>query len=243
MKKKIKSLKLLKIYFNYCFSIKTLIILIVSLCLTTIAIYLLSSFDESMEYYLSNYKYIHEAYLNQSILIVEIINAFIIASIVNQVTVSQINFDSMFVSYIDRKRISLIKIISVFMFISLYIILEIIIISAIGFFEFPYYAYCSNGLMLMYYFILMAIIEASIAFLISIVINNNFSMILSFIIFIMLSFAKGNIVTKIDNYELLIPLFNYSDYKYQIPYIGLIISILCFTTFSIIYNNKNIKIT
>lgn len=242
MKRKTNILSLLKLYFNYCFNIKSIIILVVSLLIMSLTVFLLCNYSESKEYYLINYESIHLNYLNQSILIVEIINSFIIACLVNQITVSQASFDSLFVSYIDRIKISLIKIIAIFLLIILNIVVEVLIISLIGYFEYPYYKSNSIGLSTLLYLIQSNLLQISIAFFVSILINNNFSMIISFIIFIAIIFLKTNLESKIDIFDKIVPIYDMSLSNFQIPYFGYLATILFLVLFILMYKVKNIKI-
>lgn len=242
MKKRTNSLSLLKLYFNYCINIKSLVILGVSLIIMTITILLLCKNSESTEYYLINYDAIHTNYLNQSVLIIEIVNSFIIACMVNQITVSQSSFDSLFVSYISRIEVSIIKIISILLLVFFYILIEVIIISVIGYFSYIYYKSNSIALATFLYLVQFGVIQISIAFFISILINNNFSTIISFIIFVASIFLKDNLASKIDIFNKIIPIYDMSAANLELPYIGYGVTIVFLILFILMFKVKNIKI-
>ena len=131
MRKRIKNVELFKIYFNYCFSIKTILIIIVSLAILAVCLIALCHFDETMSYYLKNYESIHGSFIQQAVLLIEIINAFIIAFISTMIINDEKQFDSLFISYVSRTKIALSKIISISLFMLMYILLELLIISLI----------------------------------------------------------------------------------------------------------------
>lgn len=134
---KYNGLSLVDLYLGYIFQKSTIIIFSIAI-LVMIGLGIVASNPgyNKIDYALGSDDF-HNLYLNQMILYIQIFNCIISATLAINLAIQAISFDTMFASYISRRRICLAKLMAVILVQLLIIIIEIIIVYSIGLLVYP----------------------------------------------------------------------------------------------------------
>ena len=202
-----KNLKsLFSLYGSFILNFKTIIAIIISLIILACALYYLSRIDDSKNY-MENPLIYHQSYFNLAILIINLLNGVLIAFLVMNISINSLSFDILFIPYIKREKISIIKLLTIFIILFILLTMEFIIISLIALIQFKCYKIDFNFVLSFYYSFISLIFET----LISIALTEIFNVIITplFVLFIFLI-----IRVLMNNYNKIKDLF----YDY-IPYL------------------------
>lgn len=202
-----KNLKaLVSLYSSFILNIKTIIAIIISLSFLAVALIYLSKIDDNVSYMANPILY-HQSYFNLAILIISMLNGILISFFVLNISINSLSFDVLFISFVKRTKLSLIKLITIFIILFLLLALEFIIIMLIALLQFKCYKITKDVVITFSYSFISIAFEA----LISIVLTEIFNVIITplFVLFLFLI-----IRLLMNNYEKIKDLF--FDY---IPYL------------------------
>ena len=194
------------LYLNFILNKKTIIAILLSLSFLALSLFYISRIDDEA-IYLANLLNYHQSYFNLSLLIINILNGILISFLVINLSINSLNFDILFISYVKRYKLSLIKLITIFIILFIILCFEFGIMALISLINFKCYKLSNETILSFFYNYISIIFEA----LISIGLTEIFNVIITplFILFLFLV-----IRILMNNYQKLKDLF--FDY---IPYI------------------------
>ncbi len=172
--KKYKLNSLISLYISYIFQKGTIIVFLISLILMVLFLILISNPWISNTTYLLSSTDIHKSYLEQGIFIIQVFNSVIVATMVIQLFINSSSFDTLFISYVKRKNIVFMKLISILIILLLIILFEIIILYLIPTIRFSLFKIDINDLIIIPYLLLSLLFELSISIILSVSIQSIF---------------------------------------------------------------------
>jgi len=205
-------LALFNLYLANIFQKSTFIVLFISLIAMVIGVYFSSNPYFELIDYLKNENEFHYLYYHQGLMIIEIFNAIIIATLTIRLIVSSKSFDSLFISYIGKRRLSIIKLLVAILIIFMITIFECIIINVIGLIRYKNYKLDINGFISFLYLFLLILFELIISFSVTELINNIFSPMIILFISVIYKIIVSNYNVIKDYTKLFIPNLSF-DYK------------------------------
>ena len=174
MKKNYKLNSLISLYISHIFQKGTIIVFLSSLLLmVTFLIIISSPWIENTTYLLSANE-IHKSYLEQGIFIIQVFNSIIIALLVLQLFINSNSFDTLFISYVKRKNIVYMKLLSILTILFIIILFEIIILYLIPTLRFSLFKIELENLIIIPYLVLTLLFELSISILLSQIFQSIF---------------------------------------------------------------------
>ena len=147
---------LFSLYLSFILNKRTIIAILISLSFLIGSLWFISNVEEETEY-LANPLSFHQAYFNLALLIIGILNGIIISFLVLNVSINSLSFDLLFVSYIKRTRLSLIKLLTILIIIFMLLTFEFAIIVLISLIKFSMFK-ITNEFVLSFYFNYIVII-------------------------------------------------------------------------------------
>lgn len=124
---------LVNLYLGHMLQKSTIIVFTISIIFILGCAYLVSNpWLEEIDY-IASYNDFHQLYLSQLMLIIQIFNGIICATLVINLTLQSSSFDILFVSYLSRKRVCIAKLTALTLILVILSILETIIIYSIGY--------------------------------------------------------------------------------------------------------------
>ena len=244
MKNKYNIKSLINLYISYIFQKGTIIILIGSLLLMTLFLVIVSNPWLPNTDYLLSYKDIHRGYLEQGIFIIQVFNSVIISAIVIQIIINSNSFDTLFISYIPRKNIVIIKLLSLLIILLALILFEVLILFIIPLFRYSMYKMEIENIIIIPYLLICITFELSISILLSIIFQSIFipmTVLFTSVIIKVISSIKG--IKEIFSYFIPIIYINNMNSKLDIKamLVGIVLSILFLFIYYRIYKYKDIK--
>lgn len=202
-KKNYKSLIFL--YLSFILNKKTIIAIIISFLFLTSSLFFISNIENETDYLISPLSF-HQSYFNLSLLIMEILNGILIAFFVLNLSINSLNFDTLFVSYVKRMKLSLLKLIVIILILFVLLILEFGIIMLIALIRFNLFKITNDLTLTFFYNFIVMLFEA----LTSIALTEIFSMMIT-PLFVLFSFLVIRIL--MNNYKKISDSFiNYFPY-------------------------------
>lgn len=184
--------KLLRLYLSYHFN-KIFCILLAIIFILWIGILLLNTnIPFKMDDYIKNPNSYHQYYYQQSFFFLNMINGVVVAFLVGIEVTTESKFDVLFVSYIPRPRIVLIRIVSNLILLIVIVTYEIILMNVVGTFVFPNFTYNINELLLIPYSLIRLVILLLIGELITMILANYFIPVLIFIVHLVFTILLQN---------------------------------------------------
>ncbi len=244
MKNKYNIKSLINLYISYIFQKGTIIILIGSLLLMTLFLIIVSNPWLPNTDYLLSYKDIHRGYLEQGIFIIQVFNSVIISAIVIQIIINSNSFDTLFISYIPRKNIVIVKLLSLLIILLALILFEVLILFIIPLFRYSLYKMEIENIIIIPYLLICIIFELSISILLSIIFQSIFipmTVLFTSVIIKVISSIKG--IKEIFSYFIPIIYIDNMNSKLDIKamLVGIVLSILFLFIYYRIYKYKDIK--
>ena len=235
--KKVKNNILLSLYTSYIFQRTTKLVITISFIILTLFLYFNASSLSNDSKYLINYEDIHNAYFSQSILVVEILNSIICCIISYLLASNSLSFDSLFISYISRKKIYVSKIIVIFIVVLNIILIEELLILGLGTFKFSRLVIDYQVFLSFIYLYISLMFEVLVYLLLSSISNNIFVPIIGLFVSIVTKITLNNNSKLICYIEEFIPTINIDSFilKMNNPIIGFIYIIL----FSLLFLSVN----
>ncbi len=244
MKNKYNIKSLINLYISYIFQKGTIIILIGSLLLMTLFLVIVSNPWLPNTDYLLSYKDIHRGYLEQGIFIIQVFNSVIISAIVIQIIINSNSFDTLFISYIPRKNIVIVKLLSLLIILLALILFEVLILFIIPLFRYSMYKMEIENIIIIPYLLICITFELSISILLSIIFQSIFipmTVLFTSVIIKVISSIKG--IKEILSYFIPIIYIDNMNSKLDIKamLVGIVLSILFLFIYYRIYKYKDIK--
>ena len=244
MKNKYNIKSLINLYISYIFQKGTIIILIGSLLLMTLFLVIVSNPWLPNTDYLLSYKDIHRGYLEQGIFIIQVFNSVIISAIVIQIIINSNSFDTLFISYIPRKNIVIVKLLSLLIILLALILFEVLILFIIPLFRYSMYKMEIENIIIIPYLLICITFELSISILLSIIFQSIFipmTVLFTSVIIKVISSIKG--IKEIFSYFIPIIYIDNMNSKLDIKamLVGIVLSILFLFIYYRIYKYKDIK--
>ena len=243
MKNKYNIKSLINLYISYIFQKGTIIILIGSLLLMTLFLVIVSNPWLPNTDYLLSYKDIHRGYLEQGIFIIQVFNSVIISAIVIQIIINSNSFDTLFISYIPRKNIVIVKLLSLLIILLALILFEVLILFIIPLFRYSMYKMEIENIIIIPYLLICITFELSISILLSIIFQSIFipmTVLFTSVIIKVISSIKG--IKEILSYFIPIIYIDNMNSKLDIKamLVGIVLSILFLFIYYRIYKYKDI---
>ena len=243
MKNKYNIKSLINLYISYIFQKGTIIILIGSLLLMTLFLVIVSNPWLPNTDYLLSYKDIHRGYLEQGIFIIQVFNSVIISAIVIQIIINSNSFDTLFISYIPRKNIVIVKLLSLLIILLALILFEVLILFIIPLFRYSMYKMEIENIIIIPYLLICITFELSISILLSIIFQSIFipmTVLFTSVIIKVISSIKG--IKEILSYFIPIIYIDNMNSKLDIKamLVGILLSILFLFIYYRIYKYKDI---
>ncbi len=244
MQNKYKTQSLIGLYISYLFQKLTLIIFGIAIISMMIILIVLSNpWLENTNYLLSAAD-IHRGYFEQGIFVIQVFNSIIIATIVIQLFINSSSFDALFLSYIPRNKLCIIKLLALSIIISLLILFEVLALYLIPILRYSQYKPSIGDLMILIYLSISVIFEIVISVLLTTLFQSIFiPMVVLFLSVISKAISSIDKLKDILSYA--IPLVRIKDTSAYLEVhtviISLIISIIMVLLYFIIYNKKDIR--
>ena len=235
---------LFSLYGSFILNLKTIIAIFISLSILALALYYLSRIDD-MKSYMANPLIYHESYFNLSILIINLLNGILIAFFALNISINSLSFDILFIPYVRRGRLSIIKLLTIFIILFILLTLEFIIISLIALFQFKCYKMDYNFVISFYYSYISIIFEALVSIALTEIFNVIITPLFVLFLFLIIRILMNNYNNIKDLFYDYIPylIYNAKDNLFEfgnsIVSITLIISLIII--YIQIYSIKDIK--
>jgi len=231
-KKNYKSLIFL--YLSFILNKKTIIAIIISLLFLTGSLVFISNIENETDYLISPLSF-HQSYFNLSILIMEILNGILIAFFVLNLSINSLSFDTLFVSYVKRTKLALIKLIVVILLLFILLIIEFGIIMLIALLRFSLFKLTKELAITFLYNYIAMIFEA----LASIALTEIFSMMITplFVLFsfLIIRILMNNFKKISDSFINYFPYTIYNSKNNLFEFGNLLIIIVMILFLTIIY--------
>ena len=171
---------LFNLYLNYILNKKTLIAILLSLIFLSTILFFISRIEDVTDYLINPLRY-HQSYFNLALLIINMLNGIIIAFLVLNLSINSLSFDVLFIPYVKRMKLSIIKLIVIFVILFILLTFEFSIIMLIALINFKNYKITNELTLSFYYNYISLIFEA----LVSIGLTEIFNIIITplFIVF------------------------------------------------------------
>ena len=221
------------LYLRYALERNTLIVLVISFIILSIALLFLSNPWIEKGIYLMNYKDIHYNYYKQGFFIISIFNSLIIAMIAITFAINSISFDSLFISFTKRGRICFSKIIA-----GILILASVIITEGIIFFIIPSIMYDKfkiemEALRGFGYILILSIIEFLASIFISTLIKSVIVPLSVAFIAISIRLISQSITKAYEIISEIFPILGFTDYEINLE--GLLLTPLWVVTLALLY--------
>lgn len=244
MRKRFEVIRLIKLYLAYHMNFLTFIILGIMLILWSVVLFLNAGIPLEMEDYLRNYKMYHFNYFDQSLYVLQILDAFIISFLIGTEVHSFSTFDSMFVANVNRLKVIIAKLISNFLLFIGIQTFQILLLYLIPTIFYPNYLFELKALMLILFFPISFLILFIAGELILVLFHSYFVSILIFILYLVIIISK-----KIENISKIVVTFIPNvTYKgeniYQLQgnlFVTLSLSLLLVIGISLLFQKKDLK--
>ncbi len=235
---------LISLYFSFLFDKKTLIAILITLILLSISLIFIFKVDKD-EYYLENYLNYHQSYFNLSLLIIGILNGILISFFVINLSIYSTNFDCLFISYIKREKISIIKIITILIALFLLLTIEFIIIVFIGLLKYNHFKISKDFIITFYYNYLAMIFEVIASIALTEIFHIIFTPFLVLFIFLIIRILMNNFNNFKDLFINYFPYLTYNSknniFEFGNPIIALIIIFSLIIVYVELYSIKDMK--
>lgn len=172
------------------------------LILWSVVLFLNAGIPLEMEDYLRNYKMYHFNYFDQSLYVLQILDAFIISFLIGTEVHSFSTYDSMFVANVNRLKVIIAKLISNFLLFIGIQTFQILLLYLIPTIFYPNYLFEIKALMLILYFPISFLILFIAGELILVLFHSYFVSILIFILYLVIFISK-----KIENISKIVVTF------------------------------------
>ena len=234
MQNKYKAQTLIGLHISYLFQKLTLIIFGAAIISMIIILIILSNPWLSNTDYLLSSSDIHRGYFEQGIFVIQIFNSIIIATIVIQLFINSSSFDALFLSYIPRYKLCVIKLLSLVIILSLLILFEVLILYLIPILRYSQYKPSFSDLMILLYLPISIIFEILISVLLTTIIPSIFiPMVVLFLSVISKAISSIEKLKEILSY--VIPLVRIKDNSAYLEMHTIIISLILSLIFSLLY--------
>lgn len=243
-KKNYKISSLVSLYLNYIFQKKILFILGLSLLIMVVILILIANPSLSSDEYLLSYNDIHVAYFEQSLFVVLLFNSVIITTIDIVIIIDSKPFDSLFLSYVPRYLICIVKLIVVFLTMLLIILIEVIALYLIPLIAYKLYKTNIDDLYTVILLLVSTMFELMIEVSLSTLISSIFvpmTMLFIFIVIKVLVQSMNRIKNILSHLMPIIEIKNQAIYSNGLI-IGIIWIILLSFIYYSIYNIKDLKL-
>lgn len=227
---------LIGLYISYIFQKGTLIIFGVSLILMLVFLVIVANpWLENYQYLLSS-KDIHRGYLEQAVFIVQVFNSVILATIVIQIIINSSSFDSLFVSYVNRRNIAIAKILALGIVLFLLILFEVFILYLIPTFKFSLYKPDVKDLIIILYLSISIVFELMLSIFLTTLTQSIFMPMALLFASIILK-AISSIAKLRDILAYFIPMIYIDDMSAKLELKTVIIAGVLSIAFSFLYFN------
>ena len=242
--KKYKIRSLINLYISYIFQKGTIIVLLITLSLMSLFLVLISNPWLPNTDYLLSPTDIHRGYFEQGIFIIQVFNSVIVATLVIQMIINSNSFDTLFISYIDRKNITYIKLVTLSLVLMALILFEVLILYLVPIFRYSMYKMEIENIVIIPYLMITILFELSISMLLSILFQSIFvPMGILFTSIIIKAISSIANVKKIFSYFIPIIYIDKMNSVVDIKalMVGLVLSIVFVLIYIRIYKYKDIK--
>lgn len=241
--KKYRLSSLVGLYLNYVFQKSTLIILGISLVLMSLIVFSLTTINNEAGYLLS-YNDIHIEYFKKALLVVHIFNNVIIATLVINLAINSISFDSLFLSYVPRNIICISKIIAISLIIFGLTLFEVSLIYFVPLIKFSLYKTSASDLMLILYLFLANLFVIMIEMLFTTIFQSIFVPMIVLFLSVALKILCDSIKSLKDSLSYFIPLIDFKNNQYYLDggIMASVVIILLGALYLSFYNSRDLKI-
>lgn len=244
-KRKYKISNLISLYLNNIFQKPILIVFLISILLMSACVLIASNpWLDSLDYLKSSNDF-HLMYFQQGILIIQIFNSVIVSSLVISIVIHSSGFDALFISYIPRRNICIVKLINISFIILILALYEMILFIGVGLFVYPnFYPNLMTFIGFLYLYITMMF-----EVIISILMTTLFPIVLVpmsiLFIFLVLRLICNNYTIIMEYISNFIPLLRLNkdnlDFEMTNPILSVIWILLCFILYINVYSIKDLK--
>ena len=235
---------LINLYLNFLLNKKIMIIMSILMFFLIISLIYISKIDNEIDY-LGNPNSFHQSYFNLALLLINILNSVLISFFVINLSINSLNFDILFISYIKRYKLSIYKLLTIFLIMLLILLIEFVIIMLIALLRFKLYVLSNMAILTFLYNYIAVIFELLISIGLTEIFNLFITPLFVLFIFLILKILMNNYVKIKELFFDYIPYITYNS-KENIFEFGnpLIIILLVFALIFIyiqIYSIKDIK--
>ena len=209
--RKYKNRFLIDLYLGHMLQKSTIIVFSISLIFILICSYLVTNpWLNKIDYIISPSDF-HSLYMNQIVIIIQIFNCIITATLIINLTIQSASFDILYVSYISRRKLCICKLLSLILVLISLALIETIIIYFVGYLVYNkfYFNYeiIYSGIYILLSMLWNSLLSITLTTIIPIIFVPMAILLLNIIIIIL----ANNIKTIGDGMSSIIPILNFSD--------------------------------
>ncbi|MBE6137579.1 MAG: hypothetical protein E7176_04205 [Erysipelotrichaceae bacterium] len=244
-KEKYKYSGLQAIYFNYIFQKSIFVVFLISIILMSIFVVLSSNPWLDRLDYIKYPNDFHLMYFTQASLIIQIFNSIIVATLVISTVIQANSFDTLFLSYIPRKKIALYKILNVSIILFLLCLYELVLFIGVGMLVYPSFVPIAMSYIGFMNIIVVMMFEFSVCIVFTTILPIVFIPMCSLFIFIVIKLLSNNYRMVMDIISKIMPVvkLNSSSMTFETsnPILSIIWVLLLIVIYVNIYSLKDIK--
>jgi len=244
-KRRYRNSGLIPIYFNNIFQKSTIIVFLISIGLMSISMVIAANPWLNQSDYLKYSNDFHLMYFEQGALLIQIFNSIIVSSLVISIVIQSNSFDTLFLSYISRSKICLIKFVNAAIILFILCLYEMTLFIGIGLLMYSNFIVEVTTLIGFLYLYIAMLFEMIIGILLTTILPIVLVPMCILFIFLVLKLICNNYDIIMEYITNVIPAISLNrdslSFEMTNPLLSIIWVILCFVIYSNIYNIKDLK--